>query len=112
MRYALILLSVISIATCFSACDKKEDSDGPGRITFWTNNLNGHGGWMNVTVNGQSKQITLDWPALPDCTNTQGTASFELSPETHSYTVTDANGQVFFGNVLVYSDDCTGKQLD
>lgn len=112
MRYALILLSVISLTAGFSACKKEEDSGGPGRITFWTNNLSGHGGWMNVTINGEAKQITLNWPALPDCSNTQGTASFELPAETHTYTVTDANGQVFFGNVIVFSDDCFGKQLD
>lgn len=112
MKYALILFSVIGLTYSFSACKKEKDSGAPGRVTFWTNNLSGHGGWMNVTVNGTSKQITINWPTLPDCPGTQGTASFELPPESYSYTVTDANGKVFFGNIIVFSDDCIGKQLD
>jgi len=79
MRYALVLLSVNSLASTLTTCKKEEDSDKPGRIPFFTNNLSAHGGWMNVTINGASQQITLNWPSLPDCSNTQGTASFELS---------------------------------
>lgn len=112
MRIVLILIAILGSGTTFISCDKKEPSDAPGRVTFYTNNLNAHGGWMNVTINGEAKQLTLNWASLPNCENTQGTASFELSSETHSYSVTDAKGQVFFGNVAVFSDDCTGKQLD
>lgn len=58
MRYALLL--VVSLWMTVSACTKDENSDEPGRITFFTNNLGGHGGWMNVTINGEAKQITLN----------------------------------------------------
>jgi len=110
-RYQTVLSFCIAL-TLLSSCDKKEEEESNGSITFWTNNLSAHGGYMNVTIEGTSKPIILSWPSLPDCNNTQGTASFELASGTYSYTVTDGNSQFFYGLITVYANDCTGKQLD
>ena len=110
-RYPSTFLSFCAALALLSSCDKKEET-GTGSITFWTNNLTAHGGYMNVTVEGTAQPITLSWPSLPDCNNTQGTARFELESGAYSYTVTDGNGQAFSGSVVVYANDRTGKQLD
>ncbi|RQO31122.1 hypothetical protein DBR32_10485 [Taibaiella sp. KBW10] len=111
MRNKRTIFLLVCLTFLLNSCDKQEP-DGKGRITFWTNDIGAHGGWMNVTIEGNAKQILLQWPSIPDCDNTQGTARFELESGIHAYSVTDANGQVTFGNVIVYKDQCTGKQLD
>ncbi|MNU28487.1 hypothetical protein D3C71_169250 [compost metagenome] len=82
-RYQTVLSFCIAL-TLLSSCDKKEE-EGNGSVTFWTNNLSAHGGYINVTIEGTSKPIILSSPSLPDCNNTQGTARFELASGTYSY---------------------------
>jgi hypothetical protein len=101
-----VFLSSLTIV----ACTNKE-SDPPsstdGSIIFWTPNLEAHGGYVDVTINGLTRQITTNWTAAPpNCLSTNGVAYFNFDAGQYSYTTIDYFGFTSNGTVTVVANDC------
>lgn len=107
-----ILFSSLYLCSCSKEDANKDQGKGKGTITFWTAKLEAHKGYINVVIDSLARNITLSWPSLPDCKNTQGTAVFELPAGTYNYSTTDGNGSVSFGSVNVFADDCFDHKID
>ena len=65
--------------TAFSSCAKSN-----GKVTFWTQDTDGVG-YVTVTANGTTANITVDKTSTPTCDAT-GCATFSLAPGNYTYT--------------------------
>ena len=80
-----------------------------GKVTFWQAPSCGCG-TTDVTINGVTKQITLDFSSIPNC-DENGTASFTLKSGTYYYTASDGTIS-WSGNVTVPTNSCLTVELN
>ena len=79
-----------------------------GEVVFWQSPSCGCG-VTNVTINGQTKQITSDYTSSPSC-GASGVATFSLKAGTYPYTATDGT-KTWNGNSTITAKSCLKFQL-
>lgn len=79
-----------------------------GEIVFWQAPSCGCG-ITSVTINGVTKQITLDFNSTPTCGD-NGTATFTLPVGSYSFSATDGS-KTWNGNITVTKNTCNKMQL-
>lgn len=83
-------------------------SSGSGQVVFWTNQ-DYMCGFITVTINGTSENISSYYYSAPDC-NAQGCATFSLPAGSYSYSAV-CSGYSMSGNVYVPANSCIRRQL-
>ncbi len=107
-----LLLSTIILQACPGTKDDPKPST-TGSIIFWTPNLAAHGGYVEITINGLTRQITANWTAPPpNCLSTNGNAYFNLEAGQYSYTTKDFFGFTSNGTATVVANDCNKNRIE
>lgn len=100
--FAGILVAVT--AMMFSSCTQPN-----GKLLFWVNQDLGCG-FIDVTINGDTKQISSFYASsTPDC-DASGCATFDLAPGTYTVTASCTSYNWNFTKT-VSSNTCTKTQL-
>ncbi len=82
-----------------------------GDVTFWQSGTPPYN-YTDVTINGVTKTITLDYPSGTPACNSTGCASFNLPVGTYNYSAAEqGGGTTWSGTVNVTSGGCLTVKL-
>ncbi|GEM_PF-2472510 len=82
---------------------------GTGQAVFWETLASGCPQTTNVTINGETKQVSTFSSSTPQC-GSAGNATFSLQPGSYVYTAS-CSGTLKTGTVSVYANQCSPIQI-
>jgi len=104
---------LLVIFSCKDEVINTQPASTTGNIVFWTPNLAAHGGFVNVTINGTTRQIMVNYPSQPtNCLSNNGCAFFNLEKGTYNYATVDYFGFTSKGMITVVENNCSKQRIE